>query len=83
MSGYSTIHALADADYDNYQYFEILATAGEVTIKGNTITFANDTVLPIGVPNSGGMSENTGSIFLIGKKKPEAYRNADGTYPIR
>lgn len=81
MSGYSTIHELGNADFDNYQYHEVYLIGGNtVTIKGESFTPSTDITLPIGITSTNGTS---GTMYLIGKKKPEAYRSADGTYPIK
>ena len=82
MSGYSVIHQFGvNTDFENYQYYEVLVPAGTITLKGTSITTVGaPIVLPVGVTSSGGTS---GTMYLMGKKKPEAYRNADGTYPIR
>jgi hypothetical protein len=81
------IHALANADYTNYQYSEVYIPGGEtVTLGGETVAVPTGSgiTLPIGVNNTGsGVGGATGTLFLIGKKKPEAFRNTDGTYPIR
>jgi hypothetical protein len=75
------IHLITNADFTNYQYSEVYIPGGQtVTLNGESITTVSDITLPVGVNTSGGTS---GTIYLLGKKKPEAYRNADGTYPIR
>jgi hypothetical protein len=80
----NVIHQLANADFTNYQYHEVYVPGDGVakTIKGESVTVPTGSgiILPIGINTSGNTS---GDIYLIGKKKPEFYRNADGTYPIK
>jgi hypothetical protein len=76
-----TIHLLANADFTNYQYSEVYIPGGTtVTLNGESITTVSDIKLPVGVNSA---TNNSGTMYLLGKKKPEAFRNADGTYPIR
>lgn len=75
------MHKITNADFTNYQYSEVYVPGGKtVTVNGESFTTVSDITLPIGVNTSGSTS---GDVYLIGKKKPEAFRNADGTYPIR
>lgn len=75
------IHLLANADFTNYQYAEVYIPGGQtVTLNGESITTVSDIKLPVGVNTSTG---NSGTMYLIGKKKPEAFKKADGTYPIK
>lgn len=75
------IHLLANADFTNYQYSEVYIPGGQtVTLNGESITTVSDIKLPVGVNSA---TNNSGTMYLLGKKKPEAFRNADGTYPIR
>jgi hypothetical protein len=76
------IHLLANADFTNYQYHEVYIPNGVVaTLNGVTLpATVGDIILPIGINTTTG---NSGAFFLIGKTKPEFYRSADGTYPIK
>lgn len=75
------LHLLANADFTNYQYSEVYIPGGQtVTLNGESITTVSDIKLPVGVNSS---DNNSGTMYLIGKKKPEAFKNSDGTYPIR
>jgi hypothetical protein len=75
------LHLLANADFTNYQYHEVYIPGGQtVTLNGESITTVSDIKLPVGVESS---TNNSGTMYLIGKKKPESYRSADGTYPIK
>jgi len=75
------IHTLANADYQLHQYDSVYIPGGlSVTLNGNAITTVSDVVLPVSVtPTSGTCS---GNFFLLGKRKPEFYKNSNGTYPI-
>lgn len=79
----NTIHLFANADFTNYQYSEVYVPGGvTITLNSQSVTVpaGSGIVLPIGVSSSGSTS---GTMYLIGKKKPETFRNNDGTYPIR
>jgi hypothetical protein len=76
-----TIHSLTNANYTDFQYSEVYIPGGQtVTLNGESITTISDITLPIGVATS---DSTSGNLYLIGKRKPEFYRSADGTYPIK
>jgi hypothetical protein len=76
-----TIHLLSNADFTNFQYSEVYIPGGEtVTLNGESITTVSDVVLPVGVNSA---TNNSGTMYLLGKRKPEFYQSADGTYPIK
>ncbi len=77
------IHLLSSADFTNYQYHEVYIPGGvTVTLHGQSVTVpaGSGITLPIGVNSS---SNASGTVYLIGKRKPESFASADGTYPIR
>ena len=76
-----TIHLLANADFTNYQYHEVYIPAGvSATVNGTTLPATSDDVtLPIGVNTS---TNNSGAFFLVGKLKPEYFKDANGNYPF-
>jgi hypothetical protein len=77
------IHLLSSANFTDNQYSEVYIPGGvTVTINSQSITVpaGSGIILPIGVSSTGSTS---GTMYLIGKKKPEFYRSADGTYPIK
>lgn len=79
----NVIHALLNANFTDNQYHEVYIPGAEtVTLNGESVAVpaGSGIILPIGVSSTGNTS---GVMYLIGKKKPEYYRNADGTYPIR
>jgi hypothetical protein len=76
-----TIHLLSNANFTDFQYSEVYIPGGEtVTLNGESITTVADIKLPVGVNSNG---DNSGTMYLLGKRKPEFYRSADGTYPIK
>jgi hypothetical protein len=79
----NVIHLLSNANFTDNQYSEVYVPGGvTVTINSESVTVpaGSGIILPVGVSSTGNTS---GTMYLIGKKKPEFYRNADGTYPIR
>ena len=84
------IHSLANSDFDDYYYFAVLIPNGVVcSIYGQTLpSMAAPITVNVGITQK---SDVTGSVFLIGRKKPEYMAdllsndtgNADGTYSIR
>ena len=84
------IHSLANSNFDDYYYFAVLIPNGIVcTIYGQSLpSMAAPITVNVGISQQ---SDVTGSVFLIGRKKPEAMAdflsndpgNADGTYSIR
>jgi hypothetical protein len=75
-----TIHLLANADFTVYQYSSVYIPGGQaVTLNGESITTVSDITLPIGVNSATG---NSGTLYLIGKKKPESFKDVDGNYPF-
>jgi len=79
--GGNIIHSLGNADYNTYEYHSILVN-GTATIHGETITSQSSVIIPVGVTNSG---QTSGSVYLIGKKRPELTTslNSDGTLSIK
>jgi hypothetical protein len=80
------LHLITNADFTNYQYHEVYIPGGEtVTLNGESITTVSDITLPVGVNSTthAVSGSTSGTIYLIGKRKPEYYQSADGTYPIR
>jgi len=80
------IHALANADYVNNQYSEVYIPGGQtVTLGGETVVVpaGSGITLPIGVSSTGSsFGGATGTLFLIGKKKPQAFKDGNGDYPF-
>jgi len=75
-----TIHLLANADFTNYQYSSVyIPGALTVTVNGESITTVSDIILPIGVNSPAG---NSGTLYLLGKRKPESFKDAAGNYPF-
>jgi hypothetical protein len=76
------IHLLANADFTNYQYHEVYIPATvAATLNGVTLpATVNDVTLPIGISTS---TNNSGAFYLIGKTKPEFYKDVNGNYPIK
>jgi hypothetical protein len=75
----NVIHLLSNADFTVNQYSEVLVPAGTVTINGESVTVGTDIILPIGISSD---ANSSGTMYLIGKRKPESYKDAEGNYPF-
>ncbi len=76
------IHLLTNANFTENQYSEVYVPGGStVTINSESITVpaGSGIILPIGVSSSGNTS---GTLYLIGKRKPESFKDANGNYPF-
>lgn len=95
MESFSVIHEFpSDTDFDLYTYYQIYLTpTSTLNYKGVTVPppTAGSEVLNLVVSSENQLISST-NIFLIGKKRPEAYHqgpegqggvNTDGTWNIR
>tara|TARA_R110000868_G_scaffold172968_1_gene408982 strand:+ start:1264 stop:1509 length:246 start_codon:yes stop_codon:yes gene_type:complete len=77
-----TIHLLANADFTVYQYSSVYIPGGVTAVlNGESVTVpaGSGITLPIGLNTATGSS---GAFFLLGKKKPESFKDVDGNYPF-
>lgn len=77
-----TIHLLANADFTNYQYSSVYIPGGVTAVlNGESVAVpaGSGITLPIGINTAIG---NSGAFFLLGKRKPESFKDVNGNYPF-
>ncbi len=95
MSSYSVLHTIAQADFSAYTYYQVYVDAGATFVfKGTTLGGPTGApiVLDLTVSGDWQLAGSAGSVFLLGKKKPQAFAegppgqngvNTDGTWNIK
>ena len=64
-NGYSIIHAAADADLNNFRYFQVYAGAAATpTVNGTALTLGAGSTIDIAVRS---ISGSTANVFVLGE----------------
>ncbi len=95
MSSYSVLHTIAQADFSAYTYYQVYVNVGaNFVYKGTALggPGGGPIVLNLTVSGDWQLAGSSGDVFLLGKKKPQAFAegppgqngvNTDGTWNIK